>query len=57
MNTENIPQVGSKWDFENDECEVTAVRKVGRGHQIEVRFVDGFARKRLRDFLKVAKPL
>ena len=53
----NTPEIGSKWAVNGDECEVTAIRKRGRGYQVEVRFVDGFTRHRLRDFLKAAKPL
>lgn len=66
MNTENIPQVGSKWQFGTRECEVEAVKKRGRGYQVEIseQVVPDFAPNlrsvrpvRLRDFLKAAKPL
>lgn len=59
MNTENIPQVGSKWavnmagDINAQRLEtVSAVRKRGRGYQV----VTDVCVYRLRDFLKVAKP-
>ena len=59
MNTENIPQVGSKWTHDGVECDVSEVKKRGRGYQVGVTFRNSGDRAtyRLRDFLKAAKPL
>ena len=55
----NTPEIGSKWAVNGDECEVTAIRKRGRGYQVDATFADGAVTLvyRLRDFLKAAKPL
>ena len=62
MNTENIPQEGSKWEINCTPVQVVAVSNRGRppGKQVKWRVMDENTEagsSGLKKFLKAAKPL